>query len=69
MHGQQNEKYTEMHGQQNDKYSEMHGQQNDKNTEMHGQQKVKKKCVDVLNNVISIFVILNLSCTLIFKYI
>jgi hypothetical protein len=31
-----------MHGQQNDKYTEMHGQQNDKYTEMHGQQKVKK---------------------------
>ena len=31
-----------MHGQQNDKYTEMHGQQNDKNTEMHGQQNVKK---------------------------
>jgi len=32
MHGQQNDKYTEMqHGQQNDKYTEMqHGQQNDK---------------------------------------
>jgi hypothetical protein len=28
MHGQQNDKYTEMHGQQNDKYNEMHGQQN-----------------------------------------
>ena len=28
MHGQQNDKYTEMHGQQNDKYPEMHGQQN-----------------------------------------
>jgi len=28
MHGQQNDKYTEMHGQQNDKYTEMHGQQN-----------------------------------------
>jgi len=24
MHGQQNDKYTEMHGQQNDKYTEMH---------------------------------------------
>jgi len=32
-----------MHGQQNDKYTEMHGQQNDKYTEMHGQQNVKKK--------------------------
>ena len=32
MHGQQNDKYTEMHGQQNDKYSEMHGQQNIKKT-------------------------------------
>ena len=41
MHGQQNDKYTEMHGQQNDKYTEMHGQQNDKYTEMHGQQNVK----------------------------
>jgi hypothetical protein len=30
-----------MHGQQNDKYTEMHGQQNDKCTEMHGQQNVK----------------------------
>jgi hypothetical protein len=28
MHGQQNDKYTEMHGQQNDKYTEIHGQQN-----------------------------------------
>ena len=28
MHGQQNDKYTEMHGQQIDKYTEMHGQQN-----------------------------------------
>jgi len=43
MHGQQNDKYTEMHGQQNDKYTEMHGQQNDKYTEMHGQQTVKKQ--------------------------
>ena len=42
MHGQQNDKYTEMHGQQNDKYTEMHGQQNDKYTELHGQQKVKQ---------------------------
>jgi len=42
MHGQQNDKYTEMHGQQNDKYTEMHSQQNDKYTEMHGQQNVKK---------------------------
>ena len=42
MHGQQNDKYTEMHGQQNDKYTEMQGQQNDKYTEMHGQQNVKK---------------------------
>ena len=40
MHGQQNDKYTEMHGQQNDKYTEMHGQQNDKYTEMHGQQNI-----------------------------
>ena len=40
MHGQQNDKYTEMQGQQNDKYTEMHGQQNDKYTEMHGQQNV-----------------------------
>ena len=32
-----------MHGQQNDKYTEMHGQQNDKYTEMHGQQNVKTK--------------------------
>ena len=31
-----------MHGQQNDKYTEMHGQQNDKYTEMHGQSNVKK---------------------------
>ena len=31
-----------MHGQQNDRYTEMHGQQNDKYTEMHGQQNVKK---------------------------
>ena len=31
-----------MHGQQNDKYTEMHGQQNDKYTEMHGQQKFKR---------------------------
>ena len=30
MHGQQNDKYTEMHGQQNDKYTEMHGQQTSK---------------------------------------
>jgi hypothetical protein len=30
MHGQQNDKYTEMHGQQNDKYTEMHGKQNKK---------------------------------------
>ena len=43
MHGQQNDKYTEMHGQQNDKYTEMHCQQNYKYTEMHGQQNVKKK--------------------------
>jgi hypothetical protein len=28
MHGQQNDKYTEMHRQQNDNYTEMHGQQN-----------------------------------------
>ena len=41
MHGQQNDKYTEMHGQQNDKYTEMHGQQNDKYTQMHGQQNNK----------------------------
>ena len=41
MHGQQNDKYTEMHGQQNDKYTEMHGQKNDKYTEMHGQQNDK----------------------------
>ena len=34
-----------MHGQQNDKYTEMHGQQNDKYTEMHGQQNVKKNCL------------------------
>ena len=32
-----------MHGQQNDKYTEMHGQQNDKYTEMHGQQNINKK--------------------------
>ena len=31
-----------MHGQQNDKYTEMHAQQNDKYTEMHGQQNIKK---------------------------
>jgi len=43
MHGQQNNKYTEMHGQQNNKYNEMHGQRNNKYTEMHGQQNVKKK--------------------------
>ena len=36
-----------MHGQQNDKYTEMHGQQNDKYTEMHGQQNVKKKYINV----------------------
>jgi len=37
MHGQQNDKYTEMHGQQNDKYTEMHGQQNVKNkSQKHG---------------------------------
>ena len=41
MHGQQNDKYTEIHGQKNDKYTEMHSQQNDKYTEMHGQQNVK----------------------------
>jgi len=41
MHGQQNNKYTEMHGQQNDKYAEMHGQQNNKYTELHGQQNDK----------------------------
>ena len=41
MHGQQNDKYTEMHGQQNDKYTEMHGQQNDKYTKLHGQQNDK----------------------------
>jgi hypothetical protein len=34
MHGQQNDKYTEMHGQQNDKYTEMHGQQNAKKSNM-----------------------------------
>ena len=46
MHGQQNHKYTEMHGQQNDKYTEMHGQQNHKYTEMHGQQNVTTyKCI------------------------
>ena len=28
MHGEQNDKYTEMHGEQNDKYTEMHGEQN-----------------------------------------
>ena len=28
MHGQQNDKYTEMQGQKNDKYTEIHGQQN-----------------------------------------
>ena len=47
MHGQQNDKYTEMQGQQNDKYTEMHGQQNDKYTEMHGQQNIKKKILTV----------------------
>ena len=47
MHGQQNGKYNEMHGQQNDKYTEMHGQQNDKYTEMHGQQNIKN-CTDCL---------------------
>jgi len=41
MHGQRNDKYTEMHGQRNDKYTEMHGQQNNKYTEMHGQQNDK----------------------------
>ena len=41
MHGQQNDKYTEMRGQQNDKYTETHGQQNGKYTKMHGQQNVK----------------------------
>ena len=41
MHGQQNDKYTEMYGQQNDKYTGMHGQQNDKYTEMYGQQNDK----------------------------
>ena len=41
MHGQKNDKYTEMHGQQNDRYTEMHGQQNDRYTEMHGQQNAK----------------------------
>ena len=50
MHGQQNDKYTEMHGQQNVKYTEMHGQQNDKYTEMHGQQNVKNAitCMNVI---------------------
>ena len=48
MHGQQNDKYTEMQGQQNDKYTEMHGQQNDKYTVMHGQKKVKISVVYVL---------------------
>jgi hypothetical protein len=43
MNGQQNDKYTDMHGQQNDRYTEMHGQQNDKYTEMHGKQNVKRK--------------------------
>ena len=51
MHGQQNDKYTEMHGQQNDKYTEMHGQQNDKYTEMHGQQNVKMRRVVFLQNL------------------
>jgi hypothetical protein len=45
MHGQQNDKYTEMHGQQNDKYTEMHGQQNDKYTEMRVQQNFRKVAV------------------------
>jgi hypothetical protein len=35
MHGQQNDKYTEMHDQQNDKYTEMHGQQNIKKFYLH----------------------------------
>jgi hypothetical protein len=51
MHGQKNDKYTEMHGQQNDKYTEMHGQQNDKYTEMHGQQNVKKSDRSVSNSL------------------
>jgi hypothetical protein len=46
-----------MHGQQNDKYTEMHGQQNDKYTEMHGQQNVKKK-VKQFNNMYKNFVLL-----------
>jgi len=55
MRGQQNDKYTEMHGQQNDKYTEMHGQQNDKYTEMHGQQNIEKTCtVSLLWNVLFI---------------
>ena len=44
MHGQQNDKYTEMHGQQNDKYTEKHDLQNDEYTEMHGQQNIKIRC-------------------------
>jgi hypothetical protein len=52
MHGQQNDKYTEMHGQQNDKYTEMHGQQNDKYTEMHGQPPAHEDGTDrVFRNV------------------
>ena len=54
MHGQQNDKYTEMHGQQNDKYTEMHGQQNDKYTEMHGQQNLKKKRRYLLLTILSL---------------
>jgi hypothetical protein len=38
-----------MHGQQNDKYTEMHGQQNDIYTEMHGQQNVKKNLLLITN--------------------
>jgi len=50
MHGQQNDKYTEMHGQQNDKYTVMHCQQNDKYTLMHGQQNVKihENCSNIM---------------------
>ena len=44
-----------MHGQQNDKYTEMHGQQNDKYTEMHGQQNVKKKVDFVVTFAVLMF--------------
>ena len=42
-----------MHGQQNDKYTEMHGRQNDKYTEMHGQQNVKKNSLDSPKTLLS----------------